>query len=123
MRRISRGLLQDASCRISIRIARPQVAAALTLSDHVFEAPAQPVWCKIQTRDDGFEVTSTFAPRVVFKGGRAAAATPVLGAVTGINRYLAWGIVQYVNRASGIQTNMLAMINDLRPKLAKATRK
>lgn len=123
LRRISRGLLQDASCLVSVRIARPLVAAALTLPDHVFEAPPQPVRCMIKTRDGDFPVTSTFAPRVVFKGGLAVEAAPGLGAVAGINRYLAWPIVQYVNRASGIQTNMLAMINDLRPKLAKVTPK
>ena len=123
LRRISRGLLQDASCLVAVRIARPLVVAALTLPDHVFEAPPQPVRCMIKTRDGGFPVTSTFAPRVVFKAGLAVEATPGLGAVAGINRYLAWPIVQYVNRASGIQANMLAMINDLRPKLASATAK
>ena len=123
LRRISRGLLQDASCLVSIRIARPLVVAALTLPDHVFEAPPQLVRCMIKSRDGGFPVTSTFAPRVVFKGGLAVEATPGLGAVTGINRYLAWPIVQYVNRASSIQANMLSMINDLRPKLAMTTSK
>ena len=93
----------------------------MTLPDHIFEAPPQPVRCIIKTRNGGFPVTSTFAPRVVFKGGLAVEATPGLGEVTGINRYLAWPIIQYVNRTSGIRANMLSIINGLRPKLAKAT--
>ncbi|MEQ1716922.1 MAG: hypothetical protein ABL907_13190 [Hyphomicrobium sp.] len=119
MRRLSRGLLQDAACRVTVRIARKQVEEALSRPDHVFEAPPQPVRCDITTKDGSFPINATFAPRVVFKGGLAVEATPGLANVTGINRYLAWPIVQYVNRSPGVRRDMIQIINALRPALAE----
>lgn len=123
MRRITRDLLQDATCTVDIRIARALVKEALKKPDHTFEAPPQPVRCEIKTKDGGFPITSTFSPRVVFKDGKAIEGTPGLGEVTGINRYLAWPVVAYVNRADGIEREMLAIINAIRPKLAAALEK
>lgn len=120
MRRISRGLLQDVRCSVKVKIARALVEPALIATDHVFESPPQPVHCDITTNDGGFPVEADFAPRVVFKGGKAIEATPGLANVTGINRYLAWPVVQYVNRAPGIRASMIAIINAVRPRLAPA---
>lgn len=122
MQRLSRGLLQDARCSVKVRIARSLVTPALTLPNHVFEAPPQPVHCDIKTKSGGFQVEGTFAPRVVFKNGLAAEATPLLANVTGINRYLAWPLVQYVNRSGRIRDGMIAIINAMRPKLADAVK-
>lgn len=118
MRRLSRGLLQDAACRVTVRIARKPVEEALTRPDHVFEAPPQPVRCEITTKDGGFPINATFAPRVVFKGGLAVEATPGLANVAGINRYLAWPVVQYVNRSPGVRRDMMQIINAIKPHLA-----
>lgn len=118
MRRLSRGLLQDAACVVEIRVARELVDNALTGTDLVFDAPPQPVRCTVDTKSGSFPITSTFAPHVVFKAGVAIEATPGLGEVTGINRYLAWPIIQYVNHAPGIRNEMLTLINALKPRLA-----
>lgn len=122
MQRLSRGLLQDARCKVEVRIARKLVEPALTEPDHVFEAPPQPVTCEIKTKDGGFPVTATFAPKVTFKAGLAVDGSPGLAGVTGVNRYLAWPIVQYVNRAAGIRKSMLDMINLYRAALRATSR-
>jgi hypothetical protein len=118
IRRLSRGLLQDARCSVKVRVARALVATALTQPDVTFEAPPQPVTCDITTKNGGFPIAATFAPRVVFKGGVAVEGTPGLANVTGVNRYFAWPVVQYVNRSAGIRTSMLEMINLYRGRLA-----
>lgn len=117
MQRLTRGLLMDASCHINVKIARALVEPALTNDDHAFEAPPQPVTCEIKTQDGGFPVTGTFAPKVLFKGGVASEGTPGLDNVTGVNKYVAWPVVQYVNRAPGIRKSMLEIINRYRDVL------
>lgn len=117
MRRISRGLLQDASCIVKIRIARAIVEPALTAQDHVFQSPPQPVKCDIKTKNGGFPITATFAPEVTFKGGLAVAGTPGLANVEDINSYLAWPVVVYVNRSARIRNAMLEIINTYKPRL------
>jgi len=117
MRRLSRGLLQDASCLVKIRIARALVEPALTAQDHVFQSPPQPVKCDIKTKNGGFPITATFAPEVTFKGGLAVAGTPGLANVEGINSYLAWPVVVYVNRSARIRNAMLEIINTYKPRL------
>lgn len=119
MQKLSRGMLQDASCVVKVRIARNLVTPALNEPDHVFEAPPQPVKCDIKTKDSAFPIEGTFAPKVTFKAGTAIDGTPGLANVTGVNKYLAWPIVQYVNRAPGIRKSMLEMINAYRARLAK----
>lgn len=118
MRRLSRGLLQDASCLVTIRIARALVEPALTAQDHVFQSPPQPVKCDIKTKNGGgFPITATFAPVVTFKAGLAVAGTPGLANVEGINSYLAWPVVVYVNRSARIRNAMLEIINIYKPRL------
>ncbi len=118
MQRLTRGLLQDASCLVKVKIARALVEPALTQADHVFEATPQPVDCEIKTKEGGFPITATFAPKVMFKGGTATEGTPGLANVTGVNKYLAWPVVQYVNSAPGIRKSMLEIINRYRAALA-----
>lgn len=123
MQRLTRGLLQDASCLIKVTIARDLVEPALTKDDHIFEATPQPVTCEIKTKDGGFPISATFAPKVMFKGGSATEGTPGLGNVTGVNKYLAWPVVEYVNRAPGIRKSMLEIINRYRAALAAARKR
>lgn len=111
LRRVTRDMLHDASCLVTVRIARGAVDAAITKPDNTFQSPPQPVACEIKTKDGAITITGTFAPKVVFKDGRAVEATPGLADVQGVNSYLAWPVVQYVNRSPGIQKEMLAMIN------------
>lgn len=120
MQKISRGLLQDATCVVTVRIARKLVVPALNEPDYLFEAPPQPVKCDIKTKDSAIPIEGTFAPKVTFKGGAAVDGSPGLANVTGVNKYLAWPIVQYVNRSASIRESMLTMINTYRARLQTA---
>ena len=111
LKNLTRELLQDVRCSVSINIDRLLVDNALELTDHVFQAPPQPVTCDIATKDSVISITGTFAPRVVIKDGKAVEATPGLADVKGVSGVLTWPVVQYVNRAPGIRTEMLRMIN------------
>lgn len=70
------------------------------------------------TRKSVIPLTATFAPHVVFKAGETVDATPGLANVEGVNSYLAWPVVQYVNRSYGIRRDMLAIINAYRAHIA-----
>ena len=118
MRSLTRGLLQDASCRVQVQITRSLVAPALTAADYDFTAPPQPVTCEIKTKKSAIPLTGTFAPHVVFKAGEAVEATPGLADIKGVNSYLAWPVVQYVNRSPGVRRDMLAIINAYKSKIA-----
>jgi hypothetical protein len=116
----TRGYLKDAHCVVSIRIERARVAQAIFAPDLVFDVPPQPVKCQIETSSTVLPITATFSPRVVIKGGEATEATPNLGNVVGINHYLAWPVLQYVNRSASIRGHMLRMINQYRNIAAAA---
>ena len=62
-------------------------------------------------------MTGTFAPHVTFKDGVAVSASPGLANVEGVNSYLAWPVVQYVNYSPGIRREMAAIINVYRAQL------
>ncbi len=119
LERVSHGLVKDASCRVAVHIERRAIDAALDAPDHVFEAPPQPVSCEVTTKSGATPITATFAPRVVFKGGVAVEATPGLANVQGVNPYLAWPVVHYVNHAPRIRGAMLLMINAFRQRRAE----
>jgi hypothetical protein len=104
-------MLRDARCRVDVRIERRLVTDALSRPDHVFEAPPQPVSCEIDTKDGVIPIAATMAPRIVFKDGIAVEGTPGMANVTGVNRYLALPVVEYVNRAPGIRAQLLGLIN------------
>lgn len=111
IRRLTREILQDATCRVEVKIDRALIAPALGTGDHEFSAPPQPVTCEIKTNSTVIPIAGTFAPTVKFQNGIAVDGSPGLANVTGVNAYLAWPVVQYINRAPGIRRDMLAMIN------------
>jgi hypothetical protein len=115
--KLTRGYLKDARCTVSVDIERRLVDEALAASDRVFEAPPQPVVCELETSGGPMKIGGTFAPRVVFKDGFAIDATPGLANITGVNSYLAWPVVAYINGAKSIKSEMAAMINDIRTRL------
>ena len=117
LKRLTRGYLEDARCRIDVRIERRVVEEALKAADHVFEAPPQPVVCEITTPKSVFPIEGTFSPKVVFKGDQAVEATPGLANVKGVNPYLAWPVTHYLNNAERIKSAMLRMINAYRARV------
>jgi len=114
--KLTRGYLLDASCTIKIAIERAKVDAALVGSDLTFESPPQPMTCVLMTSSGEMTIGGTFAPKVVFKDGTAIQATPGLAGITGINTYLAWPVVHYINNAERIGNPMKLMINAYRAR-------
>jgi hypothetical protein len=117
--KLTRGYLKDAQCNVKVSLERAVIDAAVAASDLEFQAPPQPVTCEIATSSGSLPVSATFAPRVVFKDGFAVSASPGLANVTGVNSYLAWPVVEYVNRSATIGEEMVRMINAYRGKLGK----
>jgi hypothetical protein len=111
LKRITREFLLDARCKVDVRIERRLVREAMTIPDNVFMSPPQPVTCTIDTAKGALTITGTFAPRVLFKGGIAVEGSPGLADIEGVNGYLAWPVIQYVNRSARIRDGMLGMIN------------
>lgn len=111
LQRITRGVLQDASCLVAISIERRLVDAALAARDHVFEAPPQPVTCKVVTQERAFTISATFSPRVVIKEGIATEATPGMSGVNGVSRLLSWPVIQYVNHSGRVRDGLLRIVN------------
>lgn len=114
VRRLTRDHLRNASCAVSVKISRAEIERALAAAEHVFQSPPQPVTCDLETSRGKVTITGTFSPRVVFKGGVAVEATPGLADIKGVNTYLAWPVVHYVNYAERISKTMLLMINAYR---------
>jgi hypothetical protein len=111
VREATRGLLQDASCTMSIDIERKALAEALARPDGTFESSPQPVTCEVKTAKSVLPIKFTFAPRVEFKGGAAVKATPGMANVTGVSRILSWPVKTWVNRSSEIESGMLQVVN------------
>jgi hypothetical protein len=109
------GYVKNASCTVSIRIARAEIMAAVNQPDHVFQAPPQPVECTVTAQWDKdvrtLPISATFAPKIVIRGGRATDAVPGLGNVQGVPRALAWPVEAAVNSGVGFKSNMLLVIN------------
>ena len=117
---VSRGLLQDASCIVTIRIDRALVDTALkTTGDYVFEAPPQKTHCEVKSSLGDLPLDLTFAPRVEFKAGIAVTATPGLGNVTGVTRVLWWPVAYWVNSSGTIEKSTLRVINAVKQRLAE----
>lgn len=117
--KLTRGYLLDATCLVSVDMDRAIIDEAMVASDRVFELPPQPVSCSLTTSGGPMTISGTFAPKVTFKDGFAIDATPGLGNVTGVNSYLAWPVVAYVNSAMRIKGEMAAMINAFRAQSTK----
>ena len=116
LKKLTREYLLDAHCKIAIRIERATVDAALVGSDVTFESPEQPMTCVLATSSGEVTISGTFAPKVVFKDGLAISATPGLANITGVNSYLAWPVVHYINNAERISNPMKLMINAYRAR-------
>lgn len=110
----SRGYVKNVACTLTVKLARADIEAAIAASDHVFQSPAQPVVCTVTTHKSSFEVTATFAPRIVIKGGVATEASPGLGNVKGVSRVLSWPVVQFVNRWPSIRAGFLQVVDAYR---------
>jgi len=112
VRKITRDVLRDAHCLMTIRIERRLVDDAMSDPlDHEFAAPAQPVACEVETSSRKLPINFTFAPRVTFKGGVAVSASPGMADVTGVPRVLSWPVQTWVNNSGSIRRNMLLVIN------------
>lgn len=70
----SRSYVKNVSCMLTIEIRRDTLRAPIETADYVFESPEQPVTCSVTTYKTTFDVTATFAPRIVFKGNAAVEA-------------------------------------------------
>lgn len=116
----SRGYVKNVDCLMTIRIARADLDAAITATDLVFQSPQQPVVCSVTTHKSTFDVTATFAPRVVIKGDVATEASPGLGNVKGVTRVISWPVVQFVNRWPSIRQGLLQIVNAYRVHRRKA---
>ncbi len=116
----SRGYVENVTCQLVVRIARDKVDEAMAKADHIFQSPDQPVTCTVTTPKSTFDITATFAPRVVFKSNKATEATPGLGNVKGVGRVISWPIVQFVNRWPSIRSGMLQIVNAYRDHARKA---
>lgn len=110
----SRGYVKNVDCLMTIEIDRTAVTAAISAADHVFQSPEQPVTCSVTTHKSTFDVTATFAPRVVFRDDVAVEASPGLGNVKGVTRVLSWPVVQFVNRWPSIRKGLLQVVNAYR---------
>ena len=64
LKAITRDVLQDARCLVSIRIERRTFDEALRADDMVFEASPQPVRCEVVTLERVIPIEARFAPRV-----------------------------------------------------------
>ncbi len=108
---VTRQMFKDASCQITIKLQRTLIDEAVKTPDLSFVAPAQPVSCEVKTSKGDLPVAFTFAPKIQIKGGKAVKASPGMGNVTGVNSWLAWPVVAYVNGAGSIQDVMLRVVN------------
>lgn len=110
----SRGYVKNVACLMTITLARAEIDAAIQADDIVFQSREQPVQCTVTTHKSTFDVTATFAPRVVIKGGVATEASPGLGNVKGVSRVLSWPVVQFVNRWPSIRSGFIQVVDAYR---------
>lgn len=111
IQKLTRQLLKDAQCQITIRLDRVLLDAAAQSPDNTFVAPPQPVACELITSRGTVPVAFTFAPKIDIKGGKAVKASPGMDHVTGVNAWLAWPVVAYINASGSIQDVMLRVVN------------
>jgi hypothetical protein len=111
VRSITRGVLTDASCLVAIQIERQLINQALTATDLVFTAPAQPVTCELVTTKGTLKISGTFAPKITFKDGKAIDASPGLADVKGVTRMISMPVELWVNRGSTVREGMVKVVN------------
>lgn len=111
IRDLTRQIFRDAHCVVQVKFPRKIVEDALAKPDSTLETPPQDVACEVVTTKGRLPVKFTFAPLVEFQDGRAVTATPGMANVTGVNSWLAWPVVAYVNSSNTIETIMLRVVN------------
>ena len=111
LQKLTRQIFKDASCQITIKLDRASIDAAITETDTVYLSPPQPVACEVKTSRGDLPVAFTFAPKIDIKGGKAVKASPGMDHVTGVNSWLAWPVVAYINASGSIQDVMLRVVN------------
>lgn len=111
IRKLTRDVLKDAHCDVAVDIERKLVDDALKTPDTVFTVPPQSVTCTIETSRGTLPIAFTFAPKITLKGGVAVKATPGMDHVTGVNSWLAWPVVAYINASGAVQDGMLEVVN------------
>jgi hypothetical protein len=111
IRKLTREVLTDARCQVAIDVDRALVEDAVKAEDTMFTVPPQPVTCEIETSRGKLPIAFTFAPKIEIKGGLAVKATPGMDHVTGVNSWLAWPVVAYVNASGSIRDVMLKVVN------------
>ncbi len=111
IQKLTRQIFKDASCQITIKLERALIDAAVKTPDLAFVTPPQPVTCEVQSSRGTLPVAFTFAPKIEIKAGKAVKASPGMGNVTGVNSWLAWPVVAYVNGSGSIQEVMLRVVN------------
>lgn len=116
IRRLTRDLFVDARCTARVSLARALVDQAMTMADAALEVPAQPVECEVETSRGNWQVRFTFTPKLELKAGNAVVATPGMGEVTGVNSWLAWPVVAWVNSSDSIEDVMLRVVNAARKR-------
>jgi hypothetical protein len=109
--KLTRKLFKDASCQITIKLERALIDDAVKTPDLSFVTPPQPVSCEVKSSRGDLPVTFTFAPKIEIKGGKAVKASPGMGNVVGVNSWLAWPVVAYINGSGSIQDVMLRVVN------------
>ncbi len=110
----TREYVTDIDCTLTVKIARQLLDDAIVKSDYAFKSPEQPVVCSISTHKSKFDVTATFAPRIVIAGDKAVEASPGLANVKGITGILSWPAVQFINRWPSVKAGMLQVVNAYR---------
>lgn len=108
---LTRGVLTNAECNMVVDIERKLIEEAMHTPDHIFEPPAQPVSCDINTTKKDFTLEFFFKPRVIFKEGQAIEATPGMGAETRATRVISWPVRKWVNSSDEIEDAMVRIIN------------
>ena len=111
IRRMTRELFKDARCTITVKLARRIIDEAMREPDSDVKLPPQSVDCEVETSKGVWPITFSFAPTVVFEAGAATKASPGMGDVKGVNSWLAWPVVEYVNRSGTIEEVMIRVIN------------
>jgi hypothetical protein len=102
---------KDARCMITVKLDRSIVDAVTAAADGKVSVPPQTVACELDTKTGKLPVDFSFAPTVTFKGGVAIGAHAGMGQVKGVNTWLAWPVVTFINGNSDLRSVMLRVVN------------
>lgn len=111
IQKITEGEFEDARCMVRVALARTVINDALGIDKGRVSLPPQDVTCVLETTSGDLPVSFTFTPAFDFNGGQAVKASPGMGGVKGVNSWLAWPVVTYINNNKEIREVMLRVIN------------